>query len=64
MLSIDKKIQDLRNPSDSASLNNTTPIILADSGSKVGTVNTGDQIAMSTRTDHSDKTQQAIQAMA
>ena len=64
VLSIDKKIQDLRNPSDSASLNNTTPIILADSGSKVGTVNTGDQIAMSTRTDHSDKTQQAIQAMA
>lgn len=63
VMSIDKPIEDLSNPSDSASLNSTTPIILADSGSKVGTVNTGDQIAMSTKTDHSDKTQQAIQIM-
>ena len=62
--SIEKKILDLKTPSgDTASLT-TTPIILQDSGSKVGTVMTGDQIAMATGLDHTDRTQQAIQAMA
>ena len=42
----------------------STPIIISDTGAKIGAVSTGDQVAMTTGIDHTDRTQSAIQAMA
>ena len=64
VLSIDKKIQDLKTPSgDTASLGNNGNINLVESGAKIGTVNTGDNVAMASRVDHTDPTQQALQQL-
>ena len=47
----------------SASLGNNGNINLVESGAKIGTVNTGDNVAMASRVDHTDPTQQALQQL-
>jgi len=58
---LDLKIKKLRGSDDSASLGNNGNINLVESGAKIGTVNTGDNVAMPSRVDDTDRTQRALQ---
>ena len=54
----------LMTPITASNGSSSTPIIISDTGAKIGAVSTGDQVAMATGIDHTDRTQSAIQAMA